>query len=259
MTDVLVLCYHAVSERWRAPLAITPQALESQLEFLVRRGYRGATFHQSIVAPPGSKTLAVTFDDGYRSVIELARPILSRLGLPGTVFVPSAFPGAVLPMAWPGIDQWLGGEHEHELALMSWAELRALAEEGWEVGSHTRTHPYLTRLDDEELREELEGSRSDCEGRVGTPCRSLAYPYGDHDERVVRAAGRAGYETAGTLPGRLHAPSPLRWPRLGVYQVDRGSRFRLKVLPAARRVRSSRAAEVAERLGASFRSHSGGR
>lgn len=259
MTDVLVLCYHAVSERWRASRAITPRALESQLEFLVRRGYQGATFHQSIVAPPGPKTLAVTFDDGYRSVTELARPILSRLGLPGTVFVPSAFAGAVWPMAWPGIDKELGGEHEHELALMSWAELRALAGEGWEVGSHTRTHPHLTRLDDAELREELEGSRSDCEGHLGAPCRSLAYPYGDHDERVVRAAGRAGYEAAGTLPGRLHAPSPLRWPRLGVYQVDKGSRFRLKVLPAARRVRASRAAEVAQRLGGGFRSHSGGR
>jgi peptidoglycan/xylan/chitin deacetylase (PgdA/CDA1 family) len=248
MTDVLALCYHAVSEDWRAPLSITPRALESQLELLVRRGYRGATFRQSILAPPWPKTLAVTFDDGYRSVTDLARPILSRLGLPATVFVPTAFVGQ-RPMAWPGIDQWLAGEHEHELELMSWAQLRALAEQGWEVGSHTRTHARLTGLDDAELREELEGSRSDCEGHLGIPCRSLAYPYGDHDERVVRAARRAGYEAAGTLPRRLHAPSPLRWPRLGVYHVDRGSRFRLKVLPAARRVRASRAAGWAARLG----------
>jgi len=248
MTDVLVLCYHAVSEDWRAPLSITPRALESQLGLLVRRGYRGATFHRSILAPPAPKTLAVTFDDGYRSVSELARPILSRLGLPATVFVPTGFIGRSL-MAWPGIDQWLSGEHEHELALMSWTELRALADEGWEIGSHTRSHPHLTCLDDTELREELEGSRSDCEDHLGAPCRSLAYPYGDHDERVVSAAGRAGYETAGTLPRLLHPPSPLRWPRLGVYHVDRGSRFRLKVLPASRRVRASRAAELAARLG----------
>jgi peptidoglycan/xylan/chitin deacetylase (PgdA/CDA1 family) len=245
--DVLVLCYHAVSDRWRAPLSITPRALESQLEFLIRRGYRGATFRQAVLTPPGPKTLAVTFDDGYRSVKELARPILSRLGLPATVFVPTGFVGRGL-MAWPGIDRWLSGEHEHELALMSWAELRALTEEGWEIGSHTRTHARLTSLDDAELRDELEGSRSDCEAHLGTGCRSLAYPYGEHDERVVRAAGRAGYEAAGTLPGRLHAPTPLRWPRLGVYHVDRGSRFRLKVLPASRWVRASRAADLATRL-----------
>ncbi|MGH2796418.1 MAG: polysaccharide deacetylase family protein [Solirubrobacterales bacterium] len=247
MADVLILCYHAVSERWHAPLSITPRALESQLEFLIRRGYRGATFREAILTP-GPKTLAVTFDDGYRSVTELARPILSGLGLPATVFVPTAFAGTPKPTAWPGTDHWLGGEHEHELAPMSWEELRALAGQGWEVGSHTRTHPHLTRLDDAGLHAELEGSRSDCERHLGLPCRSLAYPYGDHDERVVAAAARAGYETAGTLPGRLHAPSPLRWPRVGIYNVDRGLRFRLKILPAARRVRASRAAELAERL-----------
>jgi hypothetical protein len=56
----------------------------------------------------------------------------------------------------------------------------------------------------------------------------LAYPYGDEDARVVRAAGQAGYEAAGALPARLHEPLPLRWPRIGVYHADRGYSFRLK-------------------------------
>ena len=54
-------------------------------------------------------------------------------------------------MAWPGIDQWLGGPHEAELMPMSWDELRRLAEAGWEIGSHSRTHPMLTQLDDQSV------------------------------------------------------------------------------------------------------------
>jgi peptidoglycan/xylan/chitin deacetylase (PgdA/CDA1 family) len=241
MSDALVLCYHALSERWPAALAVTPARFESQLEGLLRRGYRGATFHDAVRSPPSGRTLAVTFDDAYRSVIELALPIMSRLGVPGTVFVPTAFAGADAPMAWPGVDRWLATEHEAELVPMSWQELGALAAAGWEIGSHTRTHPRLTELDDVALAAELRGSRRDLESRLGLPCRSLAYPYGDEDARVVRAAGQAGYEAAGALPFPLpHAPSPLRWPRVGIDRVDRGWRFRRKVSPLVRRLRTTR-------------------
>ena len=59
--------------------------------------------------PHGGKTVVVTFDDAYLSVLELARPILDRLGLPATVFVPTDWPARDEPMRWPGIDQWMGG------------------------------------------------------------------------------------------------------------------------------------------------------
>lgn len=45
--EVLILCYHAVSENWSSTLSVTPQALESQLEFLVSKGYAGATFTEA--------------------------------------------------------------------------------------------------------------------------------------------------------------------------------------------------------------------
>ncbi len=51
MADPLILCYHAVRERWPAPLSVTPRALEDQLELLVRRGYRGATFGEETASP----------------------------------------------------------------------------------------------------------------------------------------------------------------------------------------------------------------
>jgi peptidoglycan/xylan/chitin deacetylase (PgdA/CDA1 family) len=239
MSGVLVLCYHAVSEHWPTDLAIRPAQLESQLELLVERGYRGATFHQAVHAPPASKLVAVTFDDAYRSVLELGVPVLNRLGLPGTVFVPTAFAGSAEPMSWAGIDGWLGGPHESELTAMSWPELETLAAAGWEIGSHTRTHPRLVDLSDDALAEELVSSRRECESRLGLRCRSLAYPYGAEDRRVVRAAAQAGYSAAGTLPDSPHSRSPLRWPRIGVYRADDGLRFRVKTSTLMQRIRAN--------------------
>src|SRR5687768_15757937 len=92
--DRLVLCYHAVSAEWPAKIAVTPDRLEEQLRLLLRRGYRGATFTEAATAPANGRFLAVTFDDAYRSVLKHAFPIMSRLGLPGTVFVPTNFAGS---------------------------------------------------------------------------------------------------------------------------------------------------------------------
>jgi peptidoglycan/xylan/chitin deacetylase (PgdA/CDA1 family) len=142
-------------------------------------------------------------------------------------------------MVWPGIESWAAGGDARELIPMSWNELGELADAGWEVGSHTSTHPRLTRCDDATLERELRGSRERCEDRLGRPCRSLAYPYGDVDERVAAAAADAGYTTACTLPDRLHPPSPLQWPRVGVWRGDTDARFRLKVSPGFRRLRGS--------------------
>jgi peptidoglycan/xylan/chitin deacetylase (PgdA/CDA1 family) len=234
----LVLCYHAVSEDWPAELSVTPASLERQLGLLVRRGYRGATFSGAIADPEADRQLVVTFDDAYRSVIDRALPVLTKLGLPGTVFAVTEWVGAPGPMSWPGVDGWVGGPHEAELQPMSWDELGSLAESGWEIGSHTHTHPRLTALEGAGLADELERSRSECEERLARPCRSLAYPYGDVDDRVVDAARAAGYQAACTLPkGRLHAAEALRWPRVGVYHRDAPWRFRLKVSPLVRRIR----------------------
>lgn len=244
MSDLLVLCYHAVSERWPAALSITPDAFERQLRFLTDRGYRGATFSAALASAPAERTVVVTFDDAYRSVLELALPIMSRLGLPASVYVPTDWPERGEPMTWSGIDQWRAGPHESKLACMSWGELGELLEAGWEVGSHTRSHPHLTQVEDAALADELEGSRQAVRERLSIECDSLAYPYGDADERVVAAAAAAGYRFAGTLPHRFHRARPLYWPRVGVYHDDSFRRWRLKVSPAVRRVRSSRAWDV---------------
>jgi peptidoglycan/xylan/chitin deacetylase (PgdA/CDA1 family) len=236
MSDALVLCYHALSEDWPAALSTTPARFREQLELLLERGYRGVTFEQAV--DTGDRfSFAVTFDDAYLSVLALARPIMDELGVPGTVFVPTDWAGSPEPMRWDGVYRWVDGPHENELLCMSWDQLRELADSGWEVGSHTLTHPYLTAIDDERLATELRESRAAVERELGRPCRSIAYPYGDVDERVIEAVGAAGYAFGASLPKKLSSRGPLDHPRVGVYHVDDLGRFKLKVSPFVRRVR----------------------
>lgn len=239
--EVLVLAYHAVSAEWPADLSVTPERLSSQLALLTARGYKGATFHEAVHDPPAARTVAVTFDDGFRSVATLALPILRRYGLPGTIFIPTDYIGTDEPMRWPGIDHWFGGPYEAEALPMTWADVATLAESGWEVGSHTCSHPRLTQLDDASLAAELRGSRDACERRVARRCRTLAYPYGDHDGRVVDAARAAGYDAACTLPETFPAGDALRTPRVGVWHGDGDGVFRIKTSRWTCRARRFRA------------------
>lgn len=220
MSDVLVLCYHAVSLRWPADLSVTPKAFERQLRLLKRAGYHGATFTEAVTQRPRRRTVCVTFDDAYRSVLTLAAPALRALGWPATVYVPTDHMGTERPMVWPGIEQWLGTEHEPELLPLDRDELRGLLGEGWEIGSHTCSHPRLTELGDEQLAAELRGSREILRDEFAIECDSIAYPYGNVDARVVTAARNAGYRSGASLPARWTPEEPLDHPRVGVWHGE---------------------------------------
>ena len=166
VSEVLVLCYHAISPTWAAPLALSPELFERQMTMLVRRGWKATTFRDAVQEPTAPKTLAVTFDDAFASVYEQAYPILSSLGMPATVFAPTSFMSERQPLHWSGIDHWLQTDAAPELAGMSWDDLGRLQEAGWEVGSHTRTHPRLTNLDDDAVRDELAESRREIAARL---------------------------------------------------------------------------------------------
>ncbi len=243
MRDALVLGYHAVSADWPASLAVRPDVLDEHLTLLVRRGYRGGRLSDIVAGLGPERALAVTFDDAYVSTLERAAPILARHGLPGTVYVPTDWPGRPGPMRWPGIDRWEAEGYGGELRCLSWDQLRELDAMGWEIGAHTCSHPHLTRVDDAQLQRELIDSKALVEDEIGKRCRSLAYPYGDADARVARAAGAAGFENAVTLP-RAREPlltrEVLLTPRIPVHRVDDLARLRLKVAPSARRVRASK-------------------
>jgi peptidoglycan/xylan/chitin deacetylase (PgdA/CDA1 family) len=238
VTRPLALYYHGVSDRWPSALAVSPERLRIQLEYVLEQGYQGVTFSQLVAGDLPRRAVAVTFDDGYRSVFERALPVLSELGMPGTVFVPTGLTGRSEPMSWPGIEQWLGTPFQEELMPLSWDQARALHEAGWEIGSHTVTHARLPKLGHAAVVDQLVESREECARELGVPCRTLAYPYGDQDRRVREAAREAGYTAAAGV--RVGPLDPFCWPRIGAYSNDVPWRFRLKVSPALRTLRATR-------------------
>jgi peptidoglycan/xylan/chitin deacetylase (PgdA/CDA1 family) len=248
---VLVLCYHAVSEDWGAALSVPPGVLRRQLATLIANGWEAATFSEAVLDPPARKTFAVTFDDGFRSVGSLAAPLLRGLDVPATVFVPTDWPGR--SMRWPGIDHWADTPSAHELEALTWDELRALQAAGWEIAAHTCSHPHLTSLDEAGIHRELVESRAVCERELGVACRSVAYPFGDCDDRVRAAAAAAGYEAAAGLSSEAFGRNDrFEWPRVGVWHGEPYWRFRLKAAPVTSRVRGSAAVtaglDVVERV-----------
>jgi peptidoglycan/xylan/chitin deacetylase (PgdA/CDA1 family) len=198
----LIVAYHAVSSSWRSPLAITESALRSQLEYLHHSGYVGLTFadaeRRTRDGTLPRRSVVVTFDDGYASNL-LAAPILAEFGYPATVFVVTGFTDSGAALSWYGIedDQQSAAA---ELRPLTWGELADLRDVGWEIGSHTVTHPLLPGLSEQELRGQLEQSRASIADRLGG-CETLAYPYGVADARVADAARAAGYLAACVLTG----------------------------------------------------------
>jgi peptidoglycan/xylan/chitin deacetylase (PgdA/CDA1 family) len=110
----------------------------------------------------------------------------------------------------PAVPAWDG--------MMTWDELRQMAAEGHEIGSHSLSHPILPLCDDARLRQETAGSRQQLEGALGGPVDSFCYPNGDHDDRVVAAVAAAGYRYAVTTTwgGNERTTSPLRLRRCDI-------------------------------------------
>lgn len=223
----LVLGYHTLSRTWDNSVAVRPSDFRAQLALLREAGYRSGTFSEA-VQHPDQPIVAITFDDAFLAVHEAALPLLDEVDMIATLFAPTRFPGSGEPLLWDGYDGPEAGS-EQDRASLSWEHLRELAARGWEIGSHTRTHPHLPDLDDAELQEELSASREECAAGTGRPCTTLAYPYGEVDRRVRNAAQEAGYLAAAALGPQWRRGDPLWWPRVGIYRDDDLERFRLKL------------------------------
>jgi peptidoglycan/xylan/chitin deacetylase (PgdA/CDA1 family) len=201
---------------------VTPDALHAQLNHVAARGYRWATFTDAVLGSEPERVAAITFDDGIASAVEHGAPILEELGAPGTMFL------AVEMLGWGG--------------RLDPAGAAQLAERGWEIGSHTMTHPVLTNVDDEMLEAELQESKRELEQITGRTCAAVSYPTGRCDGRVVAAARAAGYLAGAGLEGAIETPTgPFAWPRVGVRGDDSLNVFRVKCSRAVRVARSGRA------------------
>jgi peptidoglycan/xylan/chitin deacetylase (PgdA/CDA1 family) len=173
---VPVLTFHAVDDADDV-VAFPPRAFETGLVAMRDAGIRVLTLSDLVSRLRKRESLprraaAITFDDGYRSVYEVALPMLERLAMPATVFVPAQTGES------PGAERLPSQEGRERV---SWPEMREMCGRGIEFGAHTMSHPDLTRLDRPSAEREIVGSREILEQGLGRPVTVFAYPFGRHD------------------------------------------------------------------------------
>ncbi len=190
---VVVLCYHGVTSAQR-------RAFEWQMRRIAGRVVPASALGQRHLPVSAAPAVCITFDDAFANLRENAVPILRRLRMPATVFAVSDNLGA--PPRWS-----MPSDHpDREQCLLSAAQLRALVRSSpVRVGAHTASHPRLTTLTDAAVRYELSVARQRLQQVLGREVDDLSFPYGDWDERTLRAARAAGYRRIYTLAPRLHA------------------------------------------------------
>jgi glycosyltransferase involved in cell wall biosynthesis/peptidoglycan/xylan/chitin deacetylase (PgdA/CDA1 family) len=235
--SVPVLMYHAFGEVDRAAdgpggqsrYVLSRRAFARQMRLLTLLRYRVIPFEELTRAIRGEglpprRAAVITIDDGYRDNLEVAHPILRRRRFPATHFLISRRLGGVNDWDRPGV---LRGR-----PVLSAEGARELRAGGAQLGAHTRNHPKLPALSDEEIAAEVGGSRHDLEAQPGGEIATFAYPYGQLDERAVAAVAAAGFRGACTTeerPARLD-DDPLRVPRLEVRSDESTLRFLRKLL-----------------------------
>jgi peptidoglycan/xylan/chitin deacetylase (PgdA/CDA1 family) len=210
-----ILTYHSIDDS-TSVISLSPDVFRAQMEWLAAEQVRVLPLQQAWQVPGA---VALTFDDGYRSFLDHALPVLDRLGFPATVFVVSGLCG--------GRNGWIPqGRGLPLLELMGWDDLRRLPAT-IEIGSHTVCHPDLVRLPVTEVDRELRQSRTEIEDRVGREVTSFAYPFGTVNPAVRAVASRHYRLACGTVLG-FSGPEDDRWmlPRLDVYYLRSAFWFR---------------------------------
>ena len=203
---VVVLVYHRFASTVDSAMTVRMQTFEAHLQAIEAAGYRIVpladvlSWHEGKLDALPAKAVAMTVDDGHRSVYDTLWPALRGRSIPVTLFVyPSAISNAPYAMTWP--------------------QLRELARTGqFDVQSHTYWHPNFRverarRSADgfaEFARDQLRRAKARIEAEIGAPVHILAWPFGIHDPELERMAREEGYTAALTLdaqPLRLSQPA----------------------------------------------------
>lgn len=208
---VPVLCYHHLAPEAKGRLVLAVSSFEEQMQYLASEGYRVVSLdalvaYTALGGQLPRKSVVLTFDDGYKSFLQYAYPILTKHGFTATLFVYTDYVGT--------------------RNAMSWDDLRRLADEGFTIGAHSKSHGDLRRHQGEtaeaftqrmqtELAQPLQLFRT----RLGREPKFLAYPYGAHDDDVVRKVQDYGYTAAFSVrrEGNAAFGYPLRMRRSQIY------------------------------------------
>jgi peptidoglycan/xylan/chitin deacetylase (PgdA/CDA1 family) len=209
-----VLCYHKVERRHELGVTrISPRRFAKQIERLARAGWRSLGLSEVIACANGQRVaapneLAITFDDGYRGLREHAFPVLEAHGMRATCFVITDYAGH--------LNRWDVAYGGRRFAHLAWRDMRAWQGRGIEFASHTATHPRLTRCSSEQVRGELERSRTAIARELGVETPAVSYPFGAFGEREEGLAREAGY-AAGFGIARGWSGSAMGIARVPVY------------------------------------------
>ncbi len=196
-----ILCYHRFGPSAADSMTLRTAIFEQQIARLRAEGYQFVALDTLLAGvfdgqPLPEKAIAITVDDGHRTVYSELRPILQREKLPVTLFIyPSAISNAHYAMTWQQL-----------------AEMRDLPRVS--IQSHTYWHPNFKlekkRLSPEDYRsfvdKQLQQSRKTLQQKLAVKADLLAWPFGIHDDALEQAASTAGYRYAFTIDGRHARP-----------------------------------------------------
>lgn len=196
------------------PLTLRADELEALLDRLDATGHAIVSLDELLARPGHPDRVALVFDDALASVADEALPILARRDLVSTVFVVTGHVGS--DTAWPGQPAGI-----RPRPTMGWSELQALIEAGWSLGSHTVSHPRLTRCDDATVARELSAAHDAIVAHTGRAPVAFAYPYGDLDGRVMDHVQRHHRTALGTRLAPLDpaVDHPLALPRIDAWYL----------------------------------------
>ena len=224
-----ILTFHDVGDDAGDVYAVSPSRFEDYLSLLQNEGYVTIRSSELRTRWPEilerERVLLLTFDDGYAAQRDVVADALARRGLTAAFFVISSLLGATRTR------QAFDGK---ERDFLSGDDLRQLELGGFEIGSHSHTHPLCATLPEKDVEREFVISKRIIEQEVGHAITSFAYPYGRRGafSPMTRAAlQRSGYATAFTLEGQRVTPSTdlLRLPRINVDRCDNVATFRRKL------------------------------
>lgn len=224
-----ILTYHAVlplepgqSLRGTVPL----DTFRIQIEWLARRGFTALDLASAADLLEGDRLrvrrpIALSFDDGYRCVVEHALPVLEAFGFSATLFVVTDAVGKS--------SDWYVRKGGRAFEHATWDELEGATARGFAVESHGAAHRRLTEIPSAEVEEELGRSREAIARRLGR-CDHFAYPFGAFSDETAGAVLRCGYRTACTTRGgfnrRAASLAMLRRQNIGRHTRIRGFRRR---------------------------------
>ncbi len=141
------------------------------------------------------KPVLITFDDCYEECIDYAVPILKQNGFTAVFYIPTNYVGTN--------SSWLVLESGTEFPIISWETVKYLDSNGFQIGSHSLSHPHLPDIDTDDCFDELYQSRKILEDRLGHEVVHFAYPHGSFNEIVKTLVAEAGYHTACTNEERF--------------------------------------------------------